>query len=200
MSRSAALLSARGLRLVTGASIDLTLPGGALHCVSGPSGSGKTRLLRALADLDPTPGNVFLGGRARDDFAAPDWRRQVMLTPAQPRWWLDCVADHCATDVTHWARMLNLTSDHLHAPVDNLSTGEQARGGLLRSLSCQPRVLLLDEPTGALDADSTAAVETLLCQWLSPARAIVWISHDRAQIQRIAHQHWRLDTTGLRAA
>lgn len=215
MSGSPALLDARQLTLVTGAQVSLQLGAGEIHCLSGASGSGKTLCLRALADLDEAPGEVALRGQAREGFRPEDWRRQVMLSPAQPRWWRDNVAAHLACGMDDWAETLRLEPERLKAPVRQLSTGEQARCGLLRALSHGPTVLLLDEPTGALDPKGVRAVEALLRDWLDGAqppgqtsgtaapgeRAILWVTHDEEQIQRVARRHWRMDKTqGLVAA
>ncbi len=200
MPHHSALLRATDLRLITGAHIDLTLAAGSIHCISGPSGAGKTRLLRALAELDPVSGEIFLDGRPSLSIPAHAWRRQVMLSPAQPRWWLHSVAAHCRRDISASAAALLLAANRLQAPVEELSTGEQARAGLLRALSHDPTVLLLDEPTGALDPASAAATEKLLLDWLNPQRAILWVSHDQAQIARVADTHSLLSSKGLQTA
>ncbi|MEA3277895.1 MAG: ATP-binding cassette domain-containing protein [Pseudomonadota bacterium] len=74
--------------------IDLELAAGELVFVSGPSGSGKSLLLRAVADLDPHEGEVWLDGTARSSLPAPQWRRRVGLLPAESHWWGDKVSDH----------------------------------------------------------------------------------------------------------
>lgn len=192
--------SAASVCIVTGALINLEVQGGEIHCISGASGGGKTRLLRAFADLDAVEGQISLDGQSHQAMPPTAWRQQVMLNPAQPRWWQATLAAHCTGDISDWAQQLYLNPDRLNAPIEELSTGEQARGGLLRSLSRAPRLLLLDEPTGALDADSTRAVEALLQDWLNPQRALIWVSHDRDQIARLQARHWRLDHQGLHAA
>jgi ABC-type iron transport system FetAB ATPase subunit len=52
--------------------------------IEGPSGAGKTLLLRAIADLDPAPGQVFLSGAERNEMPAPVWRRSVRYCAAEP--------------------------------------------------------------------------------------------------------------------
>ncbi len=223
---NSSLLKIEALEISAGQRIDLALGPGEIHCISGPSGIGKTRLLRAIADLDQANGGVSLDGRNREASGPASWRRQLMLVPAQPRWWLGSAAEHCCGDMEKIATQLRLSADRLHAPIDQLSSGEQARAALLRALSCEPRVLLLDEPTGALDARSARVVEELLCDWVrhrsgdnaadrsasaesmpdaAPnssargGRGIIWISHDPAQIQRVASLHWTLSASGLQS-
>jgi len=74
--------------------VDLSIDPGELVLLSGASGSGKSLLLRAIADLDPHDGEVWLDGKARSTLPAPDWRRLVGLLPAESHWWGDSVRDH----------------------------------------------------------------------------------------------------------
>lgn len=57
--------------------------------IEGPSGAGKTLLLRAIADLDPAPGQVFLNGAERNEMPGYEWRRHVRYCAAEPAWWTD---------------------------------------------------------------------------------------------------------------
>lgn len=192
------MLSASELQLNSGQHVELTLPRGELHCVSGASGVGKTLLLRALADLDPVAGQVTLNGAARESMPASQWRQQVMLVPATPRWWLPTPAQHMAAVCDAQLLALRLQPQLLHAPCQRLSTGESLRLALLRALAAAPAVLLLDEPTAALDSEATAAVETVVSEYARD-HAVLWITHDPAQARRIAHQRWQLDDATLRA-
>jgi ABC-type iron transport system FetAB ATPase subunit len=74
--------------------VDLAVGAGELVVLSGPSGSGKSLLLRAVADLDPHEGEVWLDGLARSSLPAPEWRRRVGLLPAESHWWDEKVRDH----------------------------------------------------------------------------------------------------------
>ncbi|MDH3742084.1 MAG: ATP-binding cassette domain-containing protein, partial [Hyphomicrobiales bacterium] len=62
--------------------ISFALKMGQCLAVTGPSGAGKTLLLRALADLDPNEGTVYLNDLERRTLAAPQWRTKVGLVPA----------------------------------------------------------------------------------------------------------------------
>jgi len=170
--------------------------------LSGPSGAGKTLLLRALADLDPCQGDVSLDGRERRNMPAPDWRQRVGYVPAEPGWWSDRLADHFQDwdSLAPLAESLQLTAAVGSRPVPQLSTGERQRLALLRALERQPKVLLLDEPTGPLDEAATAAVEALLKEKQNDGLALLWVTHDRRQAERIASRQFWIDRGRLREA
>ena len=67
--------------------LSFSVPAGECLAVEGPSGAGKTRLLRAIADLDPAEGYVFLDGAERREMRAEHWRRRVRYVAAEPAWW-----------------------------------------------------------------------------------------------------------------
>jgi ABC-type multidrug transport system ATPase subunit len=162
--------------------------------IEGPSGSGKTRLLRAIADLDPVPGYVHLDGIERGEMTGPAWRRQVRYASAEPAWWAATGRDHFSASVRLERLLSALALDiaHLDRPIATLSTGERQRLGLVRALADEPRVLLLDEPTSTLDATSAAMAEELIRFQLLAGRIVLVVSHDAAQIERLAHARLQL--------
>ncbi|MCJ1902136.1 MULTISPECIES: ABC transporter ATP-binding protein [Paracoccus] len=166
--------------------LDLSIGHGACLCVAGRSGAGKSTLLRILADLVPHTGEVWLDGQAQSDMAAPLWRRSVTYVAPDSAWWAPRVRDHFQGDATHFSDRLRLPRDLLDAAPDRLSTGERQRLALIRALLGKPAVLLLDEPSAALDSDAVLRVENLLGEFLSEGGILVLVSHDDAQIQRMA--------------
>jgi putative ABC transport system ATP-binding protein len=68
-----------------------------------------------------------------------------------------------------------------------LSTGERLRLGLALGLADEPRAVLLDEPTAALDVQATALVEELIRFQLLSGRIVILVSHDVSQIARLSH-------------
>ena len=170
--------------------LPFVLNGGECVAMRGPSGSGKTLFLRAITDLDPNEGEVLLDGIAREAISAPLWRRRVTYVAAEPGWWADTVGDH----FVNWAAVAWLIDAVLlpqscqEWPVLRLSTGERQRLGLVRALVQAPRVLLLDEPTGALDPDATAAVEAMLRARFAAGMSALWVTHDAAQAARVAER------------
>ena len=65
---------------------------------------------------------------------------------------------------------------------------ERLRLALIRALMMRPKVLLLDEPTAALDAASGAAVEALIATWVRAGLAVLWVTHNAEQAKRVAHR------------
>ena len=175
-------LSAQGL-----GAISFSLAAGELVCLSGPSGSGKTLLLRALADLDVSHGQVRLSGTERQQIAPTQWRRQVAFLPAESRWWAPLVGDHFADGQQTVLERLGFAAEVRDWEVERLSSGERQRLALARLLANRPRVLLLDEPTANLDPLSTQKVEQLVLDYLQEnTAACLWVTHDAAQRERIA--------------
>ena len=74
--------------------LDLDLREGECIGLSGPSGVGKSLFLRAIADLDPHQGRIWLDGDEQQSIAATEWRSRVGLLVAKSAWWAEKVADH----------------------------------------------------------------------------------------------------------
>ena len=92
-------------------------------------------------------------------------------------------------------------ADLAHRRASDLSGGQAARVAIARALVFRPEVLILDEPTAALDPASARAIEALLQHWIARAPdrcAWVWITHDPEQAARIGQQHWRMEAGRLR--
>jgi ABC-type multidrug transport system ATPase subunit len=174
--------------------VSLSVGAGECVAVLGPSGSGKSLFLRAVADLDPNEGSVSIGGRDRDRLPAPDWRRLVGLVPAESGWWADRVGDHFnpGFDFAPLLEAVGLPGS-AEWDVGRLSTGERQRLAIVRALGEEPRALLLDEPTAALDEDATARVERLIRARCAAGIPVLMVTHDRAQAARLARRSFRMD-------
>ncbi len=188
--------------------LTFSVPSGECLAVEGPSGIGKTRLLRAIADLDPADGYVYLNGRERLEMPADQWRAKVRYVAAEPGWWAATARAHMPETprVAALAAALGLEPRHLDQPIAELSTGERLRLALIRAIADEPEALLLDEPTAALDEASARAVETLIRAETAAGRRVVLVSHNAGEIERLAHARLLLAppkpaaaTTGARA-
>lgn len=168
--------------------VSLRLAAGECVVVRGASGSGKTLLLRAIADLDPSSGRVSLGGAERSTMPGFVWRRRVGYVPAEPGWWADKAGEHFPSwqEALPMVRALMLADDVGDRAVIHLSTGERQRLALVRALMQEPEILLLDEPTAALDEASRDAVEAVLKARREAGMAMLWVTHDPEQARRVA--------------
>ena len=159
--------------------------------ISGASGAGKTLLLRAIADLDPHSGEMRLDGIASQDMPATRWRAQLGYVPSESQWWGERVREHFTECPETLLDALGFAGDVVDWYVSRLSSGERQRLALARAVALRPRVLLLDEPTANLDPDNTARVERLVCDYCAREQAaVLWVSHDTEQRQRLATRHW----------
>jgi ABC-type iron transport system FetAB ATPase subunit len=191
------ILSVRELRSRFGGPFTFDVRAGECIAIQGPSGAGKSVLLRMLADLDPHDGAALLDGRPAASMPAPAWRAAVVYQAAEPAWWEDTARAHFtgvdAGFVERALAALGLAASVLDTDIDRLSTGERQRLALVRSLARQPRVLLLDEPTAALDPASIARAEDLLRDFLAEGMAVLIVTHAAEQARRLAHRIFHLE-------
>jgi phosphate-transporting ATPase len=194
------MLQVRDLRTAILKPASFAVAAGECIAVRGPSGAGKTLLLRAIADLDPNQGLVTLAGRERSTIAAPEWRQLVGYVPAEPGWWAETAGEHIAdwAAALSFLKDLSLPGEMKTWPVARMSTGERLRLALIRALMVRPKVLLLDEPTAALDAASVAAVEALISSQMRTGLAALWVTHDPAQAKRVARRQLVVETDYVR--
>ena len=179
--------------------------------VLGPSGAGKSTLLRLLNRLaDPDSGSVSFRGRDVSELPVLDLRRRVALVPQLPAPLPGTVADNvrfgpalCArdADVTRVLSLAGLDGSFAEREAGALSVGEQQRVMLARALALEPEVLLLDEPTAALDEAARDGVErTIAALAQRPSASMVIVTHDRAQAGRLADRTIELSGGRVRAA
>ena len=192
------MLRVENLRLPPLPPLSFEVADGECLSIEGASGSGKSRLLRALADLDPVSGFVFLEGAERGETPAPQWRRLVRYMAAEPGWWTETPRGAFPADALGTPRLerqlanVGLGPEHLDRDISRLSTGERQRLAFVRALIDEPKVLLLDEPTAALDPASAALIEEQIRFQLYAGRIVLIATHDAGLAKRLSHAHLRL--------
>ena len=165
--------------------------------IVGPSGAGKSTLLRLLNRLaDPDSGRIHYRGRDVREYDVLELRREVSLVPQLPALLPASVAANVSfgpslcggeCDVGEALALAGLNGDFGERPALQLSVGEQQRVMLARALALKPAVLLLDEPTAALDHRSREAVERTLLDLRSRLSAdLIIVTHDLAQAHRLS--------------
>jgi putative ABC transport system ATP-binding protein len=172
-----------------------TIPSGGITALVGPSGSGKSTLLRCCNRLEmPTSGVVRWRG---DDVATLDplsLRRRVGMVFQRPTPFPGTcaenlrVADPDLDDerVVELLTRVRLDRSFLAREATQLSGGEAQRLCLARSLAARPEVMLMDEVTSSLDAGARIALEELARSLANDGVPIVWVTHDIAQVRRVA--------------
>jgi ABC-type nitrate/sulfonate/bicarbonate transport system ATPase subunit len=168
--------------------VSLGVRAGEFLCIVGPSGCGKSTLLQLLAGLDrPTSGTMMLDGRPIEGAGAE--RGMVFQGYALFPW--RTVVENIAFGLEvkgvsraerretayRYARLVGLTGFE-HAHPNELSGGMKQRVGIARALANEPDVLLMDEPFGALDAQTREIMQReLLDIWRATRRTIVFVTH-----------------------
>jgi NitT/TauT family transport system ATP-binding protein len=162
---------------------------GEFVCIVGPSGCGKTTLFRIIAGLeDPTGGRVLLGGDPVDgpgpqlgivfqEYHLFPWRtvaENVAFGPEKQ----GLPAEERASRVEELIDLVGLEGFADSYPKD-LSGGMKQRVALARALALEPSLLLMDEPFGAVDAQTrTMLQEELLEIWAETGKTILFVTHD----------------------
>ena len=189
-----------GVRALDG--FTAALPEGGVTAVFGPSGSGKSTMLRLCNRLEvPTAGRVLFRGV---DIAGLDplrLRRRVGMCFQRPTPFPGTVADNLrvadpqATEaqMQDMLARVALTGSWLDRDATALSGGEAQRMCLARTLIARPEVLLLDEPTSSEDAAAAGLIEQAVRELADAGISALWVSHDAAQVQRIADRVLRIE-------
>jgi putative ABC transport system ATP-binding protein len=178
--------------------LDLAIEPGAT-AVLGPSGSGKSTLLRLLDRLaDPDEGTVRFRGDDVRSLDPLELRRRAVLVPQLPAPVPGSVADNVRygpgligrdVEPEGYLTAAGLDASFAERDAARLSVGERQRVMLARALALEPDVLLLDEPTAALDEAAKAGVERALEGLRGRSGlSIVLVTHERAQAERLAER------------
>ena len=149
--------------------VSLALERGKLYAILGPSGCGKTTLLSLLGGLDsPTQGQILFDG---EDIAQHGLARHRR--------------DHVSFVFQAYNLIDYLTPEEARRRIATLSGGQQQRVAIARALASQAPVILADEPTGNLDADTAREIAGILQDSAHREnRCVVVVTHDHALAKR----------------
>ncbi|MGQ9834536.1 MAG: phosphate ABC transporter ATP-binding protein [Thermoanaerobaculaceae bacterium] len=192
--------------------VSLSVPAGGITTVIGPSGCGKSTLLRCFNRMNDHLPGFFLKGQVRvlgRDVYDPNWsvdnlRLAVGMVFQRPSPFPMSIADNVLfgprlvgvrqkeelkiilEEALRSAHLWDEVKDKLQAPAWALSGGQQQRLCIARALACRPQVLLLDEPSSALDPIATARLEETVLD-LSRQMTVLWVTHDLQQAGRVSN-------------
>lgn len=169
--------------------IDLKIKQGEFVCLLGPSGCGKSTLLKVIAGyIMPTSGSNLMEG---EPIVGPDWHRGVVFQAPTLYPWLN-VKDNVAFGPKMKglsSREIDEISSHFLEEVElsessnkrtfELSGGMKQRVALARVLANYPKMILMDEPLGALDALTRSKMQSLIRNiWRDNNSTVLFITHD----------------------
>ncbi|MCX6699077.1 MAG: ABC transporter ATP-binding protein [Methanomicrobiales archaeon] len=178
----------RDIRSPALVSINLEVEEKEFTCVLGPSGCGKTTLLRIIAGLEkPTSGKVIIGG----EIVSGPTSRMVMIFQDYSLFPWRTVIDNIAFGLemkgigkeerqkkaVHYLDLVGLSGFEENFPYE-LSGGMRQRVAVARALAIDPSVLLMDEPFGALDAQTRNMLQRQLLEiWDKTKKTVLFVTH-----------------------
>jgi len=180
--------------------LDLEVARGEVFGLLGPNGSGKSTVLHIAAGLlAPDRGSVWFDGQAVDRAASAHIRARLGLCPQQPALYREL---HPAENLDFFARLYGLPAaeratrvaalmqrfglqPHARTPAARLSGGWQQRLNLAVALVHGPELLLLDEPTSAVDVQARHALWTQIDGLRDSGMALLLSTHDLAEAERL---------------
>ena len=176
--------------------VSLTFQDNEFVAILGPSGCGKTTMLNIIGGLDRyTSGDLLVDGKSTKDFVDSDWDSYRNATIGFVFQTYNLISHLSVLDNVEMALRLSGVSakerreratkvlvevglkDHLHKRPNQLSGGQMQRVAIARALVNNPKVLLADEPTGALDSKTSTQIMELIRQ-ISKDRLVIMVTHN----------------------
>ena len=178
-------------------SLTVDLEPGAVLIVTGGNGTGKTTLARLIVGLiEPTRGRILVDGLELQQVAPEWWRTRVSYLPQEPTFLNVSIMDNLKTakpdaddgavnaaiNMVGLRRYISETKDGFDAIIEksggDLALGIRRRLALARALITNGNLIVLDEPTGGLDAEGCQAVYKVMNQLSTQGKTIIACSHD----------------------
>ncbi len=187
--------------------VDLSISPGEMVAIVGPSGSGKSTIINMITGIDrPTAGTVTVSGERIDRLSEEQlasWRGEnvgiifqfFQLLPtltALENAMLPLDFAHRGSkqersaQAAHNLELVGLADKLDHLPSE-LSGGEQQRVAIARSLACEPKLIVGDEPTGNLDTHTAVEMFKLLARLNGEGKTVLYVTHDLSLAER-AHR------------
>jgi cell division transport system ATP-binding protein len=196
-------------------SVSFSLEAGALAFITGRSGAGKSTLLKLIPAIErPSSGSVLVGGQnvgALKRSAIPYLRRNLGLVFQDQKLLHDrtvfdnvllplAFSSHSPKEAARRARAalakVGLLEREKANPVQ-LSGGEQQRLAIARAVVNRPALLIADEPTANLDADSAARIIDIFVEFNRVGVTVLIATHDRGLIERYGGRHLHIENGTL---
>lgn len=186
---------------------ELNIPADHLTCIIGESGSGKTTLLKMLNHLiSPDSGDIEIDGKSIFDWDPISLRRTIVMLSQSAVMFQGTVRENMLAGLrfsekpsapdSELNRLLDLLNLHVSLDADSgsLSGGEKQRVGLARVRLLDPSVLLLDEPSSALDEDTAHQVLKELADYgRQRNKTIVMVTHSSELVKNFAEYTVRIE-------
>lgn len=188
--------------------VSFAIQPGEFVAIVGPSGNGKSTLLNMITGIDhPTSGQVLVNGRTLHDLSEnrlAKWRGENLgivfqffqLLPALnllqnvilPMDFVGKLSRPARRErAMHLLELVGL-GDQAHKLPSQVSGGQQQRAAIARALANDPPLIVADEPTGNLDARTTADVFDVFCHLIDQGKTLVMVTHDQELAGQAARQ------------
>ena len=194
--------------------VNLQLASGQIIPIIGPSGCGKSTLLRIIVRLAPLhDGEIKIGCKSISDCSILFLRHNCVYLHQHPVMFPGSVEHNLTLPFNFRANRsalpdrakttaaldaVGLNENMLQTNATSISGGEAQRVALARAMLLNPPVLLLDEPTAALDPDSSEIIIATIKHWVSEGgRGVIWVVHERDVLGKLGFEPKALTPEGL---